>query len=435
MAKDTVIFWFRRDLRLQDNKALYHALLSGYSVQPIFIFDRDILDKLQDKDDARVTFILETLEQINKQLAKYQAALACYNATPLDAWKEIIKDFAPTQVYYNNDYEPAARTRDTAVNQLLESERIAVYTYKDQVIFEKDEILKADGKPYTVYTPYRNCWTENFRRSKPTAYAIGDELSNLSPHKERLPTLQSLGFERNQQHFPPKKYEDIIDDYKHTRDFPSKEDGTSHISIHLRFGTLSIRDLANKAADTHDQTWLGELIWREFYMMILWHFPDTVNRAFKKAYDNIQWRNNEEEFAAWCTGKTGYPIVDAGMRQLNKTGFMHNRVRMIAASFLCKHLLIDWRWGEAYFARRLHDYEQSSNVGNWQWAAGSGNDAAPYFRIFNPELQVERFDKNHQYIKKWVPEYADAKRYVDPIVDHKKARERALETYKKAVKP
>lgn len=428
------IFWFRRDLRLQDNHALYEALRSGYKVQPVFIFDTAILSKLEDRDDARVSFIHRELRAINKQLEQQGSGIAFYHDEPNKAWEEIVKEFDPIAVYFNHDYEPYARKRDKEISDFLRQYHIAVYTFKDQVIFEKEEVLKSNGEPYTVFTPYRNCWLAQLGESHLKNYPSERHLAALRSHWQTIPTLKELGFVATKQTFPSKSYKTVIGDYHHTRDIPADEKGTSHLSVHLRFGTVSIRSLIKDARQASEKTWLNELIWREFYMMILWHFPETVNKAFKSAYDRIHWRNNESEFDAWCQGKTGYPLVDAGMRQLNETGFMHNRVRMVVASFLCKHLLIDWRWGEAYFARKLQDYEQSSNVGNWQWAAGSGNDAAPYFRVFNPEIQLKKFDPKLVYAKRWIPELDDPFRYPSPIIEHKKARERALEVYKSALK-
>jgi len=430
----TVIHWFRRDLRLNDNNALSKALSIGVSVQPVFIFDTQILTKLADEDDARVTFIYEQLKILNASLAKYNGAIAVYHDNPLDAWKKIITDFQPEAVYYNRDYEPYAIERDEKVSIFLKTQQIASYSFKDQVIFEKDDLLKLDGRPYTVFTPYKNKWIERLTNDDLKDNKVAEQLKNIRPFAWQLPDLSALGFTPTKQKFPNKEYKSVMVDYHDTRDFPALEEGTSHLSIHLRFGTISVRELMREATRSKDKTWLTELIWREFYMMILWHFPHTADHAFKSAYDRIPWRNNEREFEAWCKGVTGYPLVDAGMRQLNETGFMHNRVRMVVASFLCKHLLVDWRWGEAYFARKLQDYEQSSNVGNWQWAAGCGNDAAPYFRIFNPELQLKKFDPDLVYVNRWVPEFNDPFRYPMPIVEHKKARERALEVYKNALK-
>lgn len=427
-------FWFRRDLRLQDNAGLYHALKAGLPVLPVFIFDRNILDKLQDKDDARVSFIHKALIDLNTELKEYgNSLLIKYNTAEL-AWQEILGDHDIKNVFTNGDYEPYATDRDLKLEGLLKSKAIGFYKYKDHVVFEKNEVVKDDGKPYTVFSPYKRKWLELLNpdfhlKSFPTEKYTANLLQK--PGIE-IPSLESIGFERSTIKFPKKDYQHIIEDYHKTRDYPALE-GTSKLSVHLRFGTISIRTVARESLKANDQTWLSELIWREFYAMILWHFPHTASQAFRPEYDKINWRNNEEEFSAWCEGKTGYPIVDAGMRQLNETGWMHNRVRMITASFLTKHLLIDWRWGESYFAGKLIDYDMASNVGGWQWAASSGNDAVPYFRIFNPDLQARRFDAKLEYVKKWIPEFSDPFKYPKPIVEHKEARERVLKEFKRAL--
>jgi deoxyribodipyrimidine photo-lyase len=412
----------------------YKALSGKFTVLPIFIFDTEILERLP-KDDARVSFIFETLQELRSKLQDHKSSIAIYNGKPVEVFKQIISDFEIQNVITNHDYEPYAKERDKEISNFLSEKDIGFYTFKDQVIFEKDEVVKDDGDPYVVYTPYSKKWLDKFEVSKHAkSYDTSEKLKNLYQHS-RLPnlTLSDLGFKKSNIEVKPYDIsEKTIENYQKTRNFPANTEGTSHISPHLRFGTVSLRSLVKKALDTKNNTYLKELIWREFFMQILWHFPETVDHAFRSKYDRIEWRNNEEEFDAWKEGKTGYPFVDAGMRQLNETGYMHNRVRMIVASFLCKHLLIDWRWGEAYFAEKLLDYEQSSNVGNWQWAAGSGVDAAPYFRIFNPTTQIEKFDKNRDYIKKWVPEY-DSKNYLAPMVNHKEARERCLERYKSAL--
>jgi deoxyribodipyrimidine photo-lyase len=427
------IFWFRRDLRLNDNAGLYNALKSGNPVLPLFIFDKEILDKLEDKDDARVTFIYQAIGQLSKELRKHGSSLLVLYDKATHAWDNIIKEHNIASVYTNHDYEPYATQRDEAVKEKLNKHGIDFKNFKDQVIFEKDEVVKDDGKPYTVYTPYQRKWYSMLKPFYLKAYPTEKYLRNLAETKAlSLPTLKEMGFEKSNMHFPDKQYQDVISDYKEKRNFPAVK-GTSHIGLHLRFGTISIRELARTAHAHHEKTWLNELIWREFYMMILYYFPHTMNHAFRPEYDRIKWVNDEKQFKAWCDGQTGYPIVDAGMRELNATGFMHNRVRMIAASFLSKDLLIDWRWGEHYFARKLLDYEMASNVGGWQWAAGSGTDAAPYFRIFNPDAQTKKFDPNLQYIKKWVPEYADFSHYPKPIIDHAFARERCLKVFKAAL--
>lgn len=433
MGKPVNIFWFRRDLRLHDNAGLYHALKAGLPVLPIFIFDTDILDKLEDKDDARVTFIRQSLLPMNKDLNNHGSSLLVKNSTPEKAFEEILKEFDVACVYTNRDYEPYARQRDEKLYHIFRAKDIEFKAYKDQVIFEKNEILKDNNQPYTVYTPYQRKWLAKLSGFYLKPYPTEKQYKNFYQHKSfTVPELKSIGFEVSNIGLPDKEYKDIIEDYRKKRDYPAQE-GTSRISVHLRFGTVSIRDLARDANKAREKTWLAELIWRDFYFMILWHFPETVNKAFKPDYDKITWRRDEEGFKAWCDGQTGYPLVDAGMRQLNQTGFMHNRLRMVTASFLSKHLLIDWRLGEAYFAKKLLDYEQASNVGGWQWAAGSGNDAAPYFRVFNPELQTEKFDPDKEYIRKWVPEFDDPDKYPKPIAEHKFARERALDAFKKAL--
>ena len=425
------ICWFRRDLRLEDNAALYHALKSGYPVLPLFIFDKKILDKLP-KDDARVTFIHQTIGKLKKELRGYGSDLLVKYGDPEQVWPDIVNNNPVKAVYANHDYEPYARERDDSLAEYLASETIVFKTYKDQVIFEKNEILKGDGTPYTVFTPFYKQWQDRidpfYIKPYPTQKYFGHFL-----HTDDLPlpTLEEMGFERSSLPFPALSYQDKLADYGEKRDFPAL-DGTTHIGLHLRFGTWSIRKAVGDAMAAKSSVWLSELAWREFYMMVLWHFPYSASASFKKQYDKVKWNNNEEEFGAWCTGNTGYPIVDAGMRQLNQTGWMHNRVRMIVASFLTKHLLIDWRWGEAYFAEKLLDYEMASNVGGWQWAAGSGNDAAPYFRVFNPELQTKKFDPQLEYIKKWVPEYGTQK-YALQIVEHTFARERVLKAFKEAL--
>lgn len=425
------IHWFRRDLRLDDNASLYHALKSNHPVLSIFIFDKNILDKLEDKSDSRVAFIHQTLSEIKTKLEKLGSTLLIKYGTPDECWKEILEEFNIDTVFTNHDYEPYAKQRDEAIEKFLSTKNIAFKTFKDQVIFEKDEVLKDDGKPYTVYTPFSRKWMAKLNAFYLKSYPTEKYFSNLYKSTEKyneLISLKKMGFNDSDSNFPKNIVSDVIlKNYSDTRDIPSV-DGTSKLGLHLRFGTVSIRKLAAHAHPI-SFSWLNELCWREFYMMIIWHFPHVVKGSFKPIYDNIQWRNNEEEFKRWCEGKTGYPIVDAGMRELNATGYMHNRVRMIVASFLTKHLLIDWRWGEAYFAQKLLDFELASNNGGWQWAAGSGCDAAPYFRIFNPYEQTRKFDPDFKYIRKWVPEFEDFS-YPQPLVDHKIARERCLSTYK-----
>ncbi|MEO8819714.1 MAG: deoxyribodipyrimidine photo-lyase [Ginsengibacter sp.] len=430
--KEVNICWLRRDLRLQDNTALYHALKSEYSVLLIFIFDKEILDKLENKEDKRVVFIHQTLEAIDLELKIHKSGLYVLNDTPITAFEKICSDFDVKEVYTNYDYEPYAIERDSKIKNFLEERKVSFHTYKDQVIFEKSEVVKSNGEPYTIFTPYSKVWKEKLKEEGTKTAPSEKYLSNLVQTKPfHFPSLKEIGFEKINFNFPNLNLsEKLIQDYDETRNIPSV-DGTSFASTYLRFGTVSVRNLVN-LADKINQKWLNELIWREFFMMILFHFPNVVNENFKKKYDDIKWRNNEKEFELWCKGETGYPIVDAGMRQLNETGWMHNRVRMIVAGFLCKDLLIDWRWGEAYFAEKLLDYELSSNNGNWQWAAGTGCDAAPYFRIFNPGEQIKKFDTKLIYIKQWIQDFRPG--YLPEIVKHDFGRKRALEVYKKALK-
>jgi len=433
MKQPVTIFWFRRDLRLNDNVGLYEALRGDHTVLPIFIFDSDILEKLPE-DDARVTFIHDTLQNIQSTLKEeHNSSIAMFHGKPIDIFKHLVDSYDIGAVYTNHDYEPYAKARDEKVASFLNENHIEFKTFKDQVVFEKNEIVKKDGNPYMVYTPYMKLWKSTFRILDFKDFPSEMILKNLIP-TTNLPnlSLSDIGFIKSQQEIKPYLVtSSLIQNYEATRNFPS-QDSTSKLGPHLRFGTVSIRKMVKKAIAEKNEIFWQELIWREFFTQILWHFPYTKNDSFKAKYDRIEWRNNETEFKAWCEGKTGYPLVDAGMRQLNETGFMHNRVRMLVGSFLCKHLLIDWRWGEAYFGEKLHDYDMASNVGNWQWVAGCGVDAAPYFRIFNPTTQIQKFDKDLNYIKQWVPDFQELT-YPMPIVDHKFARERCLETYKTAL--
>ena len=435
MAIKVNVFWFRRDLRLDDNIGFYNALKADRPVLPIFIFDKEILQKLPE-NDARVTFIHDTLQNMRKELQEdHGSSLAMFHGTPNKVFEKLITEYEIQAVFTNHDYEPYAKQRDEKINELLEKNGIEFKTYKDQVIFEKSEVVKDDGDPYVVYTPYMKKWKETFDANKDLdIYYTSQVLENILEHN-RLPnlSLSDIGFDRSSISVPDYTVTPtLIENYEATRNFPAKENGTSHLGPHLRFGTVSIRKMVKKAIAEKNEVFWSELIWREFFMQILWHFPHTVNKAFKPKYDRIEWRNNEAEFEKWTRGETGYALVDAGMRQLNQTGYMHNRVRMLVASFLCKHLLVDWRWGEAYFAEKLLDYEMASNVGNWQWAAGSGVDAAPYFRIFNPMTQVDKFDRDKKYIKDWVSEFGTSD-YPEKMVNHKEARERCLKVYKEAV--
>lgn len=426
MADKVSIFWFRRDLRLHDNAGLYHALRSGYPVVPVFIFDTNILDELENKADKRVDFIHRQLEYMQAQLEAAGSTLHVLHSTPDEAFGKLVSRYDVQAVYTNHDYEPYARERDKRIAGYLQAQGISFFSYKDQVIFEKDEVLKDNGEPYTIYTPYSKRWKARLNEFYLRPYPVEKYFGNF--HQQQalpLPSLEDIGFTQSDIDIPVAELDEAAaKDYHNTRDIPSLH-GTTRLSVHLRFGTVSIRQLAADARALNEKL-LNELIWRDFYQSILWHFPYVVNHAFKPEYDKIAWRNNTEEFRLWCEGKTGYPIVDAGMRELNSTGYMHNRVRMIVASFLVKHLLIDWRWGEAYFAEKLLDFDLASNNGGWQWAAGSGCDAAPYFRIFNPYLQTHKFDPELKYIRKWVPEFEDFTTYPQPIVEHGFARRRCL---------
>lgn len=431
MKNKISIFWFRRDLRLEDNVGLCQALASGFAVFPIFIFDETILEQFEDKKDRRVDYIHQALSAINLELKKYGSKLTSFYGKPFDIFQQLSDEYDIQSVFCNRDYEPKAIRRDTEIYTFFKNQNIPFKAFKDQVIFDKNDVVKNDGKPYTVYTPYSKKWKE-LLTEKDYQVHEADYTGFLKQNFTEIHSLKEIGFQKTDMVYE-KPILDllIITEYDKYRDFPALQ-RTTQLGIALRFGTISIRKCIEFALQ-HNQTWLSELIWREFFMQILYHFPKVVNQSFKAKYDNIQWRNNEQEFECWCAGKTGYPIVDAGMRQLNETGYLHNRVRMIVASFLCKHLLIDWRWGEAYFAQKLNDYDLSANNGNWQWAAGSGCDAAPYFRVFNPTTQTEKFDKNMEYIKKWLPEF-ETNDYPKPIVEHAFARERVLKVYAEAVK-
>ncbi len=423
------LFWFRRDLRLHDNHALYQALNSGLAVLPIFIFDSDILKKLDNKADFRVSYIMSRIEAINKTLSSQNKSIYTLYGSPEVVIKQLITQYNIKAIYFNTDYEPYAAERDAAINQLMLQNGIEYYSFKDQVIFEKLEITKADKLPYTIFTPYKNRWKERLNQEGIPQYPSEKFIDKfyLDNTIQKL-DYKDIEFTKSTHNSEPNLVDKaIINHYDTTRDIPSLN--TTKLGIDIRFGTYSIRELV-KIAFNSNETWLNELIWRDFFMMIMSNFPYSANNSFKKSYDNIEWSNNEEHFERWCSGKTGYPLVDAGMRELNATGFMHNRVRMITASFLCKNLFIDWRWGEAYFASKLNDYDLASNVGNWQWAAGCGCDAAPYFRVFNPAIQAQKYDKDFEYIKKWIPEL-NSFDYPQPIVDFKTSSKNAVEKYKR----
>ena len=426
-----VIFWFRRDLRLDDNHALFKALKSGYDVLPIFIFDSNITNKLN-QNDHRLNYINNVLDGLNKRLSENKKKIYIYKGDPIEIISKLIIKLKIKEIYLNKDYEPYAIDRDDKIEKLCVANNVSYNSFKDHVIFEEDQIVKKDGTPYVVYTPYSRKWIEKFQSNQLDSYPSELNLGGFVDSDKIREVNYLMDFEKNI--ISPKTYnlnKDLIDKYEETRNFPAL-DSTSRIGVNLRFGTVSTRKIVKTSSKRPNNTFLKELIWREFFIQILWHFPHTTEKSFKDKYERIEWRNDMDDFKLWCDGKTGYPIVDAGMNQLNKTGFMHNRLRMVVGSFLCKHLLIDWRLGEKYFADKLFDYEQASNVGNWQWVAGCGVDAAPYFRIFNPEEQQKKFDKELQFIKKWIPNY-DKDNYINKIVDHKFARERCLNTYKKAL--
>lgn len=429
------IIWFRRDLRLSDNAALYHALREGVPVLPVFIFDRNILDRLEDKDDGRVTFIHDALTSMQAQLQKMNSTLHVWYGTPEEAFAHWLREYRVVKVFTNHDYEPYAIERDRRIATMLKEAGAELFTYKDQVIFEKTEVVKDDGNPYTVFTPYSRKWKAQLAPFYYKPYPTEKYFGNFIKHNTiSMPTLGEMSFTRADSIFPAREPEkSVIIAYSKQRDYPAVA-GTTKMGVHLRFGTVSIRSLTEKALEWNG-TYLNELIWRDFYHMILANFPHVgIGKAFRPEYDNIPWRNDMEHFERWRGGQTGYPIVDAGMRELNATGYMHNRVRMIVASFLTKHLLLDWRLGEAWFARKLLDFDLAANNGGWQWAAGSGCDAAPYFRVFNPRLQTEKFDNALEYTRKWVPEL-DSFNYPQPIVDHDFARKRAIAVYAAALKP
>jgi deoxyribodipyrimidine photo-lyase len=427
------VFWFRRDLRLDDNAALYYALRSGYPVLPLFIFDAEILDELSDKADKRVQFIHREIVRLQTELRQLGSDILVRYGHPVEVWKELLSTYKVAAVYTNHDYEPYGKRRDESVREMIQEKGAVFYSCKDVVIFEKDEVLKDDGTPYTVFTPYSKRWkaklTPFYFKAYPTENYFNAFCKVTLPD---VPLLTQIGFQSSNFEYPDRVVKnDIVKHYTEKRDFPYLN-GTSKLGVHLRFGTLSIRKLLGYAL-SRNETFVNELIWRDFYHQILHHFPYVQGAAFRKEYDDIEWVNNELHFDKWCNGQTGVPLVDAGMRELNATGYIHNRVRMVVASFLTKNLLIDWRWGEAYFAEKLLDFDLAANNGGWQWAAGCGTDAAPYFRIFNPLTQAERFDPQGLYIKKWVPEYGSAA-YPKPVVDIKASREDCMRVYQRALK-
>ncbi|MDG1675555.1 MAG: deoxyribodipyrimidine photo-lyase, partial [Flavobacteriales bacterium] len=423
---------FRRDLRWHDNRSLHAALTSGLPVVPLFVFDANILNSLDDRDDARVTFLHQTVSLMAQEAQSRGSGLLVAQGTPSEIMKCLLETGHLRAVYANEDYEPYADERDGEVSLLLGGNDVAFHTFTDHVVQAPGEVVKPDGNPYTVFTPFSKRWHANLKeehlRAAPSEGHLDQLLQWSAPN---LPTFKDLGFEPSDIAFPDAQVDlQVVRNYAETRDIPSVR-GTSRISVHLRFGTLSIREAA-KLGFKHSDKWLTELIWRDFYQAIMRAFPHSMIQAFKPQYDRVPWRHDDAHFEAWKNGKTGYPLVDAGMRELLATGFMHNRVRMVVASFLCKHLLLDWRLGERHFAKHLLDFELASNVGGWQWAAGSGCDAAPYFRVFNPTSQLEKFDPDCAYVKTWVPEWGTS-HYPAPIVEHKMARQRAIDTYKAAL--
>ena len=428
MIKEKVsLFWFRRDLRLEDNRGLHEALKGQFPVLPIFIFDSKITDEL-DNNDPRITFIHDRLTKLSTDVKKYSCSIYCTKGEPEDVWASLVDEFDIQEVYANEDYEPYAIKRDAVIKEFLQDKGIRFNTYKDQVIFAKNEILKNDNTPYTIFTPFKNKWISTLKSDEAILTPRVLNTSRFARAKIHFPELDELGFKRSS--IKVRDYRlDQLEKYEEVRNFPGLEQ-TSYLSPHLRFGTVSIRSIVKQFLS--NPVFLSELVWREFFMQILYHFPEVVYSNFKQKYDLVEWRNRPDEFEKWKNGETGYPMVDAGMRELNRSGYMHNRVRMVVAGFLCKHLLIDWRWGEAYFAKKLLDYELSSNNGNWQWAAGTGCDAAPYFRVFNPAIQFRKFDPDMVYVRRWIPEI-ESSSYPSPMVDHKKARERAIETYKNGI--
>jgi deoxyribodipyrimidine photo-lyase len=419
------VFWFRRDLRLEDNTALHAATRQGKKVLPLFIFDEQILSELP-PDDARVSFIYDRLEEINNTLTTHGSSLLIGKGKIDEVWETLLANFTIDSVYVNRDYEPYATQRDLRIKTLLEAKGIPMFSFKDQVVHEQHEVMKQDGTPYTVYTPYKNKWLAMFKPGEGTSML---KVDNFHRTQTFFPKREHLGLQKSSIKVRDFSLDDV-QQYAETRNIPSL-DSTSYLGPHLRFGTVSVRQIISQL-NGQSPTFLSELIWREFFMQILFHFPHVVTQSFRSKYAGIQWRNDENDFEKWCKGETGYPLVDAGMRQLNATGYMHNRVRMVTAGFLCKHLLIDWRLGEAYFAQKLLDYDLASNNGNWQWAAGTGCDAAPYFRIFNPSTQMTRFDNAERYVKKWVKEWGSAQ-YPAEMVEHRFARERALALYKEGI--
>jgi deoxyribodipyrimidine photo-lyase len=467
------LVWFRRDLRDYDHAALYHALKSARQVVCAFIFDREILDRLADPADRRVEFIHASVAELQRSLQQRGGGLIVRHGVARDTVLELAADLDVDAVFFNHDDDPAARARDDAVEAALRARGVAVHHYKDVVIFEREEVLTGAGTPFSVFTPYKNTWLKNLSPFYLSAYPVDRYCDRLAPRSTPTPALRDMGFapaNLREMNLPTgmsggtRLFEDFlqrIDRYQETRDFPALK-GPSYLSVHLRFGTVSIRQLAAAAYQQGGrgaQAWLAELIWRDFYHQILAHRPDVASgHAFRLQLDALPWPNPPGHFEAWCEARTGYPLVDAAMRQLNQTGYMHNRLRMITASFLTKDLLVDWRLGERYFADKLIDFDLAANNGGWQWAASVGCDAQPWFRIFNPVTQSARFDAQGQFIRRYVPELAPVpeklihapwtmpeatqyrtgcvigRDYPLPIVDHAVQRGLALALFKQVAK-
>jgi len=420
------IFWFRRDLRLDDNTALNYALSDGIPVLAVYIFDTGIIEEYP-ADDPKISFVWETLSSLNNELDKHDSSILVLKGNPETLWRKLLDSYDINAVFINKEYEPYSISRDLKIESILREKSVKLHRFKDQVIFEEREILKSDNNPYTLFTPYKNKWLQKFSRTANREVHFSDKKKlNYFRASFPFPSIEEMGFKESSIKVKPYDLS-VVKSYDKYREFPSL-DKTSYLGPHLRFGTVNIRKIVDIGI-RENVVFLNELIWREFFMQILFNFPKVVTGNFRSKYDNVPWRNNESDFEKWSNGQTGFPLVDAGMRQLNETGYMHNRVRMITAGFLCKQLLIDWRWGEVYFASKLLDYELSSNNGNWQWAAGTGCDAAQYFRVFNPETQRIKFDRHREYIRRWIPEI-DTPDYPRQMVDHIFARNRVVEAYR-----
>ena len=423
-----VIFLFNNDFRLNDNGGLHHALLSGHKVLPVLIINKESLNH---KKSHKVRYFKSVLKNLHQELQKYGSSLLVKIGETEEVISNLVEEYSAEAVYMNKKYDAWSVKSLRAIEAALEQINIPLFKFKDYMFFENKEILKNDGLPYTVYTPYKIRWKLKFEQTQEKGYESINYLDKLAKVNVALPdAILNSNYDSSMTSLKVKLDDQTIMNYKEVRDLPAKK-GTTLLSIALNYGIMSIRE-AIASVKFKSETLLDELIWRDFFIQIGANFPKVYNQAFKTKYDNIDWINNDIQFEAWCKGNTGIPIVDAGMRELNSTGFMHNRVRMVTASFLIKNLLIDYKWGEAYFAEKLIDFEPSINNCNWQWVAGTGCDSAPYFRVFNPVTQQQKFDKNFEYIKKWVPEFGTFN-YPKPMVDLKTSRVRALAAYKLAV--